>query len=211
MTKPLLIGLSGLAGSGKDTVREILEQRHEIDGLAFADPMRDMLSALLDTIGVDSNWMTDRDRKEAPIPELGVSYRTMAQQLGTEWGRAIDQDFWLKIAGAKIALYQKYDSKGVVISDVRFPNEAAWIKSAGGVIWKIIRPGIEPVRAHQSEAHINDLPYDYVIDNRGTIDELAHAVSMALSYGDGLREHGTREDDARLIAESNAMALGLAT
>lgn len=182
MTKPLLIGLTGVAGSGKDTVREILEERHEIDGLAFADPMRDMLSALLETIGVDSDWMTDRDRKEKPIPELGLSYRTMAQQLGTEWGRALDQDFWLKIAGAKIALYHRYSDKGVVISDVRFPNEAAWIKSEGGIIWKIIRPGVEPVRAHESEALINTLPYDYVIDNRGTIDELAHAVDMALDF-----------------------------
>lgn len=181
MTKPLLIGLSGLAGSGKDTVREILEERHELDGLAFADPMRDMLSALLDTIGIDDGWMTDRDRKEKPIPELGLSYRTMAQQLGTEWGRALDRDFWLKIAGAKIAMCQKFGSKGVVISDVRFPNEAAWIKSQGGLIWKIIRPGVEPVRAHASEALVHSLPYDYIIDNRGSIDDLAITVVQAMS------------------------------
>jgi hypothetical protein len=183
MTKPLLIGLTGYAGSGKDTVREILERHHEIDGLAFADPIRDMLSALFDTIGVDSGWMTDRGRKEVPIPEIGASYRTLAQQLGTEWGRAIDPDLWLKIAGAKAAMYQKYDSKGVVISDVRFPNEAAWIKAQGGVIWKIIRPGVEPVRAHASEDLIASLPYDYVIDNSGSIGRLKHAVGVALEYG----------------------------
>lgn len=183
MTKPLLIGLTGYAGSGKDTVREILEHRHEIDGLAFADPIRDMLTALFDTCGVDTDWMTDRERKEKPIPEIGASYRTLAQQLGTEWGRAIDPDLWLKIAAAKIAMYRKYDSKGVVISDVRFPNEAAWIKAQGGVIWRIIRPGVEPVRAHASEDMIASLPYDYVIDNRSTIDNLIHATRAALKYG----------------------------
>lgn len=183
MTKPLLIGLTGYAGSGKDTVREILEQQHGIDGLAFADPIRDMLSALFDTCGVGDEWMTQRDLKERDIPAIGASYRKMAQLLGTEWGRAIDPDFWLKIAGAKIAMYQKYDSQGVVISDVRFPNEAAWIKEQGGVIWHILRPGIDPVRAHASEALIKDLPYDYVIDNRGSIEDLGHSVGMALEYG----------------------------
>jgi hypothetical protein len=183
MNKPLLIGLTGYAGSGKDTVREILEERHEIDGIAFADPIRDMLSALFDSIGVDNEWMTDRDRKEVPIPEIGASYRTLAQQLGTEWGRAINPDLWLKIAAAKIAMYTKHDSRGVVISDVRFPNEAAWVKAQGGVIWRIIRPGVEPVRAHASEDLIASLPYDYVIDNSDSIDRLKHAVGAALEYG----------------------------
>ena len=183
MTQPFLIGLTGLAGSGKDTVRQILEERYGFDGIAFADPIRDMLSALFDTVGVDGHWMTDRERKEKVIPELGASYRTLAQQLGTEWGRAIDPDLWLKIAGAKVAMCQKYESIGVVISDVRFPNEAAWVRAQGGVIWKIIRPGLEPVRAHTSEELINSLPWDYTIDNRGTIEDLSHATGKALLYG----------------------------
>lgn len=183
MTKPLLIGLTGLAGSGKDTVREILDANHEYDGIAFADPIRDMLRELLATVSVDEKWMTERDLKEADIPELGVSYRKMAQLLGTEWGRAIHPDLWLKIAESRIALFRKFDSPGVVISDVRFPNEAAWVKSQGGVVWRILRPGIEPVRAHASEALVDSLPYDYVIDNRGTIDDLKPAVKAALEYG----------------------------
>jgi hypothetical protein len=182
MTKPLLIGLTGYAGSGKDTVREVLEEQHGIDGLAFADPIRDMLTALFETCGVDTKWMTERDLKERDIPEIGASYRKLAQLLGTEWGRAIAPDFWLKIAAAKISMYSEYGSLGTVVSDVRFPNEAEWIKAQGGVIWKIIRPGVEPVRAHASEDLIASLPYDYVIDNRGTISDLDHAVAMALAY-----------------------------
>lgn len=182
MTKPLLIGLTGYAGTGKDTVREILEHRHDLDGLAFADPIRDMLTALLESCGVKTDWMTERDLKEQPIPEIGASYRQMAQQLGTEWGRSIHPDFWLRIAAAKIAMYQKYECPGVVISDVRFPNEAAWIKAHGGVIWRILRPGIDPVRAHASEALIKDLPWDYTIDNRGSIDDLIHATEGAMAY-----------------------------
>jgi hypothetical protein len=107
----------------------------------------------------------------------------MAQQLGTEWGRALSENIWLDIAAKKIQLCKEFNGAGVTISDVRFPNEAAWVKAQGGVIWKIIRPGIEPVRAHASEDLIASLPYDYVIDNRGSIDNLIHAVEAALIYG----------------------------
>lgn len=209
MTKPLLIGLTGLAGSGKDTVREILVNGDlPFSGIAFADPIRDMLKALLDSVGVNPRWMTDRDLKERDIPEIGSSYRKMAQQLGTEWGRAIDPDFWLKIARTKVQVRQR-NGFHTVVSDVRFPNEAAWIKANGGVVWKISRPGIEPVRAHASEALVDGLPYDYVINNRGSIEDLKPAVQAALAYL-GMQEHVTRETDARLIAESNAVALGVA-
>ena len=180
MTKPLLIGLTGLAGSGKDTVRSLLEQDHDFDGIAFADPIRDMLGVLLDSMEIPRDWMIERDLKEQDIPSLGVSYRKMAQALGTEWGRALNSNLWLDIAAEKIRVCQQYGNPGVVISDVRFVNEAQWIKSKGGVIWRILRPGVEPVRAHISEQLAAELPYDYVIDNRGTIDELGHAVTSAM-------------------------------
>lgn len=182
MTKPRLIGLTGYAGTGKDTVRQILEDQYDLDGMAFADPIRDMLSSLLASVGADEIWMTARHLKERDIPQLGMSYRKLAQTLGTEWARALDPDFWVRIAAAKVELCAHYNQAGVVISDVRFPNEAAWIKSRGGVIWRVIRPGTEPVRAHASEDLIAGLPHDYVIDNSGEIDDLDVAVKAALTY-----------------------------
>jgi hypothetical protein len=182
MTKPLLIGLTGIAGAGKDTVRDFLQARHEFNGIAFADPIRDMLSALFASCGVSDEWMTERHLKEKDIPSIGASYRKMAQMLGTEWGREIDPNFWLKITEAKVRYINEIDSGGIVISDVRFPNEAEWVQSQGGLLWKVLRPGIESVRSHASEELINSLPYDYVIDNRGSIEELGHAVDMALDF-----------------------------
>lgn len=175
-----LIGLTGLAGSGKDTVRGLLERFHGYTGMAFADPLRGMLASLLQSAGHSPTWMVDREMKEREIPNLGTSYRHLAQTLGTEWGRYIDPDLWVKIAASKIT--NTSPGGRHVISDVRFANEVAWIKNQGGLIIRIIRPGVEPVRSHVSESNVNDLDWDYTILNKGSIDDLRNAVDRGLEY-----------------------------
>lgn len=174
-----LIGLAGFAGSGKDTVREMLEAEGFV-GLALADPIRQMLRELLTSNGISDDWMYERALKEAEIPELGVSYRHLAQTLGTEWGRSIDPAFWLRLAGAHMDSLTEDGETHFVISDVRFPNEAAWVRERGGQIWLIDRPGLAPVRNHPSEAEILSIEADQVIDNSGDMDYLADRVVRAL-------------------------------
>lgn len=181
--KPLrLIGLTGLAGSGKDTVRRILEEDHEFIGLAFADPIRQMLGTLLAENGISTQWMYERELKEQPIDRLDVSYRHMAQTLGTEWGRKLHPDFWLRIAGEFIADQRRQGERQFVASDVRFVNEARWIKDAGGEVWRIDRPGIAPVRDHESERQVLQIEPDRVLLNSGTVEDLWCQVS-ALAGG----------------------------
>jgi hypothetical protein len=175
-----LIGLTGLAGSGKDTVRDMLQREHGFAGMAFAEPIRSMLRELLTSTGIDPAWMDSRELKEKPITGLEVSYRQMAQTLGTEWGRSLQPDFWLRIADGFLASVAAQGETHFVISDVRFQNEADWVRERGGVIWRIEREGIEPVRAHASEAEINQLQVDAVIPNHGSLEELENAVWQAL-------------------------------
>lgn len=174
-----IIGLTGRAGSGKDTVRTFLEERHAFAGMAFADPIRSMLSALLREVGASDDWMTDRLLKEGTIPALGTSYRHLAQTLGTEWGRRIDTEFWLRIAKARLNVMREAGVKSVVISDVRFINEAHWIAAEGGQVWRIDRLQAEPVRLHESEliSHIN--PHR-IIPNSGTVADLHRWVDAIL-------------------------------
>lgn len=176
-----IIGLTGPAGSGKDTVRQILEKDHlGCTGLAFADPMRAMLAPLLDLCGVGNEWMTQRELKELPIPGLGQSYRVLAQRLGTEWGRSINPDFWVKVAAASMA--EVMNIKGpdtvFVISDVRFDNEAQWVKDHGGVIWHIHRPAAQAVAAHQSENGIRHELVDLNILNNNSLSDLDAEVTQ---------------------------------
>jgi len=184
MTPLRLIGLVGRAGTGKDTVRQLLELEHGFTGLAFADPIRAMLRTLFQANGLDEKHIDERDHKEVPIEDLlteqPVTYRQMAQTLGTEWGRNLSPDFWLQIAGAHIAHQRQRGERQFVISDVRFANEADWIKQAGGELWRIDRPGVAAVRPHASEAEIEHILCDRIIDNSGTPDDLWTRVDSVM-------------------------------
>lgn len=175
-----IIGITGLAGSGKDTARSVLQNHFGVTGMAFADPMRAMLGQLLDHCGIGAEWMTQRELKEMPMPGLGVSYRHAAQALGTEWGRALTPsgDIWLKAAAASMAEVMNIKGPDAVfcISDVRFENEARWVREQGGVVWRIDRPGVAPVRQHASENGIPQNLIDHVISNSETVDILRMAV-----------------------------------
>lgn len=168
---PRIIGLTGQAATGKDTVRYMLEEDHGFDGLAFADPIRQMIGELLTSNGFDTVWMYDRDHKERPIPGLGASYRELAQRLG-DWGRAIHPDFWVNIAANFVSELQQRGDHLIVISDVRFVNEARWIREAGGQIWRLERPGVASVRDHESERQVAQVPADHTIHNTGTMEDL---------------------------------------
>lgn len=180
MTPFKLIGLAGLAGAGKDTVRNMLEEEHDFTGIAFADPIRNMVGALLADNGFSTKWMFERHLKEQPVDGLDLSYRHLAQTLGTEWGRHLQADFWLRIAQSRIEHHRKTGARKFVISDVRFVNETQWIKDQGGEVWLIKRPGIAAVRDHESERQIAEITADRVIDNSGSIEDLWTFVNDVL-------------------------------
>ena len=88
-----LIGLTGPAGCGKDTIANFLMETHGFVQIALADPLRDGLKAML---GVTDEQLHRRDLKEAPIDWIGRSPRELLQTLGTEWGREhVAADLWL--------------------------------------------------------------------------------------------------------------------
>lgn len=178
-TKPIIIGLTGNAGTGKDTVRQILEGQGFM-GMAFADPIRAMLRELLLGNGIGDHYINSREFKEAIIPELGVSYREMAQTLGTEWGRSLQADFWLRLASAYVADLEHEGCTQIVVSDVRFRNEADWVRERGGVIWRVVRPTAGQVRSHISEVGMTSIVHDHIIDNSGDVDQLRITVERAL-------------------------------
>lgn len=175
---PLLIGLCGHAGAGKDAAAHRLVSLHGFERYALADPIRSMLGTLFSDLGIDCASIFERHLKESEIPELGVSPRHLMQTLGTEWGRHLRDDFWLRAAELTLGLHPGgtpiHDR--LVISDVRFPNEAAWIESKGGFVVRVLRSSAEPVARHESEQHIEAIVPWARIDNNGTLRDLHDQV-----------------------------------
>jgi hypothetical protein len=65
----------------------------------------------------------------------------------------------------------------VVIKDIRYENEAEFIRNHGGKIWHLFRDHATKVNAHSSEIGINKRPEDLIIINNGTLDQLSNSVS----------------------------------
>lgn len=177
MPQAPLIGIAGRARSGKDTVANFIVAAIGGYRYSFADPIRAMLAPL----GVDMSDPYWQARKEEPIPALGVSPRRMMQTLGTEWGRQlINPDLWLIMAHQRLL----QNGPGMVISDVRFDNEAAWIRKHGGRIIHVIRPETKAVEAHASEDGIEMQDTDARLFNSGTLEELQLSVRELLRVYD---------------------------
>lgn len=171
--EPKLIGLTGKARSGKDTVGSILAEQYGAQRLSFAEPIRNMLRALPLELSYEH---FHGSLKEVELPVLGKSPRQMMQTLGTEWGRVcVNNDIWLKLAAVQLDAW-KEAGLNAVITDVRFENEAHLIRQRGGIVWHIRREGIQDVAAHASEAGVAFHEGDVVINNNGSLSDLEGEV-----------------------------------
>lgn len=177
----LLIGLAGHARVGKDTAARYLAAHLTLISYAFADPLKQALASMFN---LTANQLEGTE-KEQPLPWLGKSPRELMQLLGTEWGRdLVHPQLWLLLAEQNLQLLAEHDQamQGVVIRDVRFDNEADWVRSKGGVILHISRRGIRPANDHVSEYGVRHYRGDYVIENDGTLEELYAQLDRTISH-----------------------------
>lgn len=176
----LLIGLTGAARCGKSTAQTIIAERFGLAPINFADPIKDALGAMLD---IDAHAL-DGTAKETPLPGIEISPRELMQTLGTEWGRThCGTDFWIKLAERRLAMLEDVEAanyQGAVFSDVRFPEEADWIRRHGGTVIHLYRPDTAEVRAHISEAGTALHKRDQLITNGGDLDELNARLTLAV-------------------------------
>jgi hypothetical protein len=199
----MLIGLTGAAGAGKDSVGAVLAAAGW-QTVALADALRVEVAAAW---GVDMRLLTDRTHKEHATPQLTVAAGANANWLRwatfqghnlmtprsprwllQQWGsfrRAGAQDYWIQhVAQCLYAVEHRAWCSSqpayVVITDVRQHNEAAWLRARPGHLLRVHRPGTGLADAttagHQTEVEHQQLHADGDIHNDGTLAHLASEV-----------------------------------
>jgi hypothetical protein len=178
-----LVGIAGRKGSGKDTFAQplLIENEGTFNLVKFADPLKNMLRSLFRDAGLDAGTielMIEGNLKEMPTPILGnKSPRYAMQTLGTEWRNMLTESLWLGITESRLKRLARGGAKGVIITDVRFPHEVAFLKEHGGSVFRIVgREQNNEFSNHASEKLIDELSVDGEIFNFGSITDL-HAMA----------------------------------
>ena len=155
----MIIGIMGKARSGKDTVAKLFEEADFIR-LSFADNLKWAAKRLF-------GWDGKKDEKG----------RKLLIALGEKL-REINSDIWIK---SLLNSNSDILHKNIVISDVRYKNEADWIKSCNGILIKVIRIDLPHAdadwRKHASETELDDYPSDYTIEAK-ELNELKECASV---------------------------------
>ena len=166
--QPALIGFAGKARSGKDTAGKYLVDNYTFGHYYFAKPLKEGARLMFN--------LTDKQirNKEKVIEPWGKSPRQLYQQLGTDVARSIDVNIWVKNAEMYINSQPGFS---FVITDVRFSNEALWIRNRGGIIVYINRDQeLIGDRSHSSENGLTGDDIDVYIENNGTINSLYEKI-----------------------------------
>jgi hypothetical protein len=207
----MIIGLmSYVPGVGKDTLAAYLIKDYDFVRISYAESL---YREVAEAYGVTVEFLENRETKEVPLdtlclancreagfvaqmlalyPEDGVdalsmprSPRWTLQNWGTEYRRKLFGDtYWLDRVDAKISAAAGGD---IVITDVRFPNEIAHVKSLGGslvrVRWVELEEQVKdsPALKHASQTEIKDYKADFeVFNTEGRPEEMFESLRQVL-------------------------------
>jgi len=172
------IGILGEIRAGKDTVAEMLSVRlsGNTELFKFSDGIHEVINLTM--------------------PELyGLGKPRGALQTIGQAVREVKPDVWVDML-FNSTLFDLSESKGdnIIITDVRQPNEVSRLQDKGYTILKIVaEDGLRIERvlksgdnfsdemfAHETETLIHQSPYDYLINNSGTLQDLSNKLDEIL-------------------------------
>ena len=167
----MLIGISGKKRSGKDTVGAMVVEwlnEHGFDAaqVAFADQLKDEVA---EATGVNRR-MQEMDKER---------WRPILQWWGVEFRRHyFGQDYWVSKMTQKLLAM---DEDLAVVTDVRFRDEADFIRASGGFVVRVEREtGLQD--GHSSETDLDGYSeFQATLSNDGTLDDLEEKVYRFMS------------------------------
>ena len=157
----MIVGMIGYARSGKDTAAEALIERG-FERRAFAD--------ILKAVARDIGWDGVKD-------DYG---RRLLQNLGASCRHHLGDRVWID------ATLRDAEGRDIVITDVRYRNEAELIAAAGGILVRVTRPGVGPANDHISELELAQWPCDIILMNSASPAELHATLLTELSLRQGV-------------------------
>jgi len=194
----MLTGVVARKGHGKDATGDHLVDKHGFRKAAFAAKVKEVTWLLFPALAPSQLFGT-LEEKEARDSYLGVSGRQLLQLVGTEVGRDGNMEAlrtygvgeyrvrnvlreigvvpgptaWIDALFSP-SLLTSAQAAGVVLTDVRFPNEAAAVQKHGGIVIKVVRPGFDTGEHndHPSETEVDNCPFDHEVVNDGTLRDL---------------------------------------
>lgn len=188
MNKPFLIGISGYKRTGKDSVCSILldlfkDNAIEAERRAFADALKEEVVDFL-AYYFNDKYTWKQYYEMTTSDEHKEKFRPLWQWWGSEGRRWLDgENYWIDLFDE--FFYQETEASVGIVPDVRFVNEAEYIKNKGGVMIRVNRPHYNG-DSHISENNLNDYNnWDYVVVNDGDLEALK--VSVENIYKDILK------------------------
>lgn len=158
---PMIIGVSGKIGSGKDELAECIKELDpEFQVKKYADKLKQVAALLT---GLQDQY--SREAKDKYLDSWGMTVREIQQRIGTEAMRdGLHPDTWI------LALFADYKPGDKwIITDVRFHNETAAIIQRGGFLVRIDgtrNPQQGHEATHISETSLDDYPgFHYRFNN----------------------------------------------
>ena len=185
MTK--VVGFLGRAGSGKDTCALMIQDDFEhVILLSFAGILKRQLSEMLD---IEIDHFHDRGLKEKELETYpGWTPRSLMTWYGSMMKEKFGHDFWIQRLKSKLSQYDN-DNNIFIITDVRFKEEAEFIRSNQGTIVYVDRDNILgplPENAHVSEKAVydtkNQIDHVHIINDTMDLKKLKDELVNKLKF-----------------------------
>lgn len=166
----MIIGITGKARSGKDTIADVLVKNYGFVKINYADHLKKCTSLLFN---FNNDQMYNKEKDIIDV-RYNKTPRELLQWFGTDVMRKqFDNDFWIN------HVENQFDNKLLVISDVRFQNEADLIKKYNGIIIKVTRKN---ALNNDHESENQNIKEDFIIDNDDTKQKLINKINNIMTY-----------------------------
>lgn len=173
-----------IEGDAKDRVREVGLNRLEFvkkwAELRMTQATGQSMTTELFNDKLIPLLFSDDEAKDGPF----ISPRRAWQLFGTEFARGLNPRVWLDLAGLALKDAKAADS-GLIVTDVRFPNEHKWNHDTNGLTVHVRRAGAEfqiEDTGHESELPLKKASVDWATPVCADLAQLEKSAEMIAQF-----------------------------